>query len=76
MGRFLPELLTDPYHAVRFVTAKAMNTLPEFSDLQYDSLAGPKRLQAAKRRALVSWSAARGAKGVVQRCTRAEFSRP
>jgi hypothetical protein len=50
---YLAELLTDPYHAVRYLAERA---LPGFDAFEYDYTAPPAALADAKRRARDLWT--------------------
>ena len=53
---YLAELLADPYHAVRYLAARALKTLPGFSSFDCDSNAEPPMLAKAAERVRDQWS--------------------
>ena len=65
-GAILARLLDDPYHAVRLVAHRSLQSLPEFADFRYDSRAPEAERKAAVSRALARWNKARGNEGQEQ----------
>lgn len=55
-GRFLAELLADPYDAVRFVAYRALRAQPGFGDFEYDFMGAAQERVAARTRAMRIWA--------------------
>jgi hypothetical protein len=53
---FLPRVLDDPYHAVRFVAERSLRTLPGFEDFAFDSTAATENRRKAAEAALELWA--------------------
>ena len=59
-GAILARLLDDPYHAVRLVAHRSLQSLPEFADFHYARGARVPERRAAVGRALARWNEAQG----------------
>lgn len=55
MAPFQARLLSDPYGVVRYVAAKALRTLPGFSEIKYDFLAPEHELEQTASDAVKLW---------------------
>jgi hypothetical protein len=55
----LAQLLDDPYDAVRFIAARSLRSLPEFSTFEYDFAAPPDRRRDAQRRVMTTFARVR-----------------
>lgn len=53
----LAELLVDPYSAVRFVAARSLRSLPDYSAIEYDFLAAPEERARAREKVLALFAA-------------------
>ena len=56
MAPFLAQLLSDPYDAVRFVSARSLQRLPGFTDFDYDFLAIPEKREMRRKQAVKLWN--------------------
>jgi len=55
LAPFLAPLLQDPYGVVRYVAARSLRSLPDFTDFDYDFLAPEESLRASARAARQRW---------------------
>jgi len=55
MGRYLAQLMVDPYDAVRFIAHRSIRDLEGFGDLDYDFVGTPAHRSEASRRAIAIW---------------------
>lgn len=58
-GPYLANLLVDPYHAVRYVAARALRSLPGLESFEYEYMDEPDARAAAAARAFEQWERTR-----------------
>jgi hypothetical protein len=63
MAPYLALSLTDPYDAVRYITARSLATLPGYQAFTFDFVAPPAQREILRRRALAIWRDGRGQQG-------------
>ncbi|MGC6448584.1 MAG: multiheme c-type cytochrome [Rubripirellula sp.] len=55
MSRYLMELINDPYDAVRYIGARSLKSIPEYSAIEYDHLANVSERKRMQNQLIEDW---------------------